>query len=389
MQHISIQTEILKLNCRVRYKVPYMADWDINNHGKSCLLTSYHSAAELNSRRHAGSISSHTSYKLPRHRKQISSPSSGAFCFPHKICCQRKGVQNFFPSTSGLVSLCYINGNCRCTSTQMLTSSNSRKGYMHLGRKKNPSAHAILALKGKCAVEKEGMIGEIKLKCRKKNISNRRELLPVVLAKPLSWCSVRIHRCAGSPADCPNTMPSCQGPGKLSCNCSLRELSTEPSSDLGGSLVPDSPRLAAQPGAFLQYLLLLLPDWPVAPSKVPRVVRGCRAASLPGTGCSGDSLPGTWWQTARQAVCSHSPSCLLRPTELPKHCQPTLESFPEPYHCALQPHFQLFHQLLVQQHENIPIFTGHLPDTPGLYLHWQRTANVWTPKAALLVFQFM
>jgi len=50
-------------------------------------------------------------------------------------------------------------------------------------------------------VEKEGMIEEIKLKCRKKNISNRRELLPVVLAKMLSRCSVRIHGCTGSPAD--------------------------------------------------------------------------------------------------------------------------------------------------------------------------------------------
>lgn len=50
------------------------------------------------------------------------------------------------------------------------------------------------------------MIGEIKLKCRKKNISNRRELLPVMLAKRLSRCSVRIHECAGSPSDYPNTM---------------------------------------------------------------------------------------------------------------------------------------------------------------------------------------
>lgn len=116
-----------------------------------------------------------------------------------------------------------------------------------LGEKKYPSVHAILAFKGKCAVEKEGMIGEIKLKCRKKNISNRRELLPVVLAKMLSCCSVRIHRCAGSPADNPNTMPICQVPGKLSCNCSLRDLSSSASSDLGGSAVPYFPGLAGQP----------------------------------------------------------------------------------------------------------------------------------------------
>lgn len=55
-----------------------------------------------------------------------------------------------------------------------------------LGENENPSIRAILAFKGKCAVEKEGVIGEIKLKCRKKNISNRREFLPVVLAKMLS-----------------------------------------------------------------------------------------------------------------------------------------------------------------------------------------------------------
>lgn len=52
MQHISIQTEILKCNCGVRYKVPYVADQDMNNHSKSCLLTPYHSAEELKSRRH-------------------------------------------------------------------------------------------------------------------------------------------------------------------------------------------------------------------------------------------------------------------------------------------------------------------------------------------------
>lgn len=341
MQHISIQTEILKCNCRVRYKVPYMADQDINNHRKSCFPTSYHSAAELNSGRHflpltpsphfsfssnyrgsaytvsftevfsssiwvtylwvtpvqvkylkesfalhccpeqsswwhAGSISSHTPYRLPRHRKQIPLPSSGALSFPHKICCQRKGVQSFFPFTGGLVSFCYINGNCRCTTTQMLISSNSRKGCMHSGRKKYPSVHAILAFKGKCAVEKEGMIGEIKLKCRKKNISNRRELLPVLLAKMLSWCSVRIHRCTGSPADYPN--PVLRFQRSCPATVALGNSAAQSSSDLGGSPVPCFPRLAGQPLRHSCSISRLSCQRVCGSFKGPGVKWGCRAA---------------------------------------------------------------------------------------------------------------
>lgn len=210
-----------------------------------------------------------------------------------------------------------------------------------LGENENPSIRAILAFKGKCAVEKEGMIGEIKLKCRKKNISNRREFLPVVLAKMLSWCSVRLHRCTGSPADYPNTMLSCQVPGKLSCNCSLRELS---SSDLGGSVVPYFPRLAGQPLGHSCSI-----SW-FSCQMVCGTFKGtAREEGMPssthwhGRGCSGESFPGTLWQRTWEAVCSCSPSCLLRPTELPKHCQPALKQFPEPYYCALQFHFQIFH----------------------------------------------
>lgn len=51
----------------------------------------------------------------------------GLFLFLPKTCCQRKGVQSFFLSTGGSVSLCCINGNCRCTSAQTLISSNSRE----------------------------------------------------------------------------------------------------------------------------------------------------------------------------------------------------------------------------------------------------------------------
>lgn len=137
-----------------------------------------------------------------------------------------------------------------------------------LGEEEHTSVCAVLAFKGKCAVEKEGMIEEIKLKCRKKNISNRRELLPVVLAKMLSRCSVRMHGWTGRPADYLNTMLSWKVLGKLSYFYSLRELSTSVQLwPWGGSLVPclGCQELSPEPGrtaheAFSQYLSALLPN---------------------------------------------------------------------------------------------------------------------------------
>lgn len=98
-----------------------------------------------------------------------------------------------------------------------------RKGYMHLGRKNiHPSVQSQLS-RGNVQWKKEGMIGEIKLKCKKKNISNRRELLPVVLAKMLSRCSKRIPGFAGSSADYPNMMMIWRVLEKLLYFYSLRE----------------------------------------------------------------------------------------------------------------------------------------------------------------------
>lgn len=160
-------------------------------------------------------------------RKQTSLPPSGSSSFPPlRSVVRGREFRASFSLPMGQfhsVTLMEIAGALQLKYWFFQTAE---KRLHALGEEEYASVCEILAFKGKCAVEKEGIIGEIKLKCRKKKISNRRELLPVVLAKMLLRCSVRIHRCTGSPADYPNIWLSWRVLGKLSCFYSLREKSS-------------------------------------------------------------------------------------------------------------------------------------------------------------------
>lgn len=161
---------------------------------------------------------------LPLLTKKISLPSSESLSFPPLRSDVRQREIRAFLSTTGSVSFRHINGNCRCTSAQTLTSSNSREKATCTWGGRIYVCLYNLSFRGEmCSGKKEGMIGEIKLKCKKKNISNRRELLPVVMAKMLSRCSERIHVVAGSPTDYPDMMMIRRVLEKLLYFYSLRE----------------------------------------------------------------------------------------------------------------------------------------------------------------------
>lgn len=170
------------------------------------------------------------------------------------------------------------------------------------------------------------MIGEIKLKCRKKNISNRRELLPVVLAKMLSRCSVRIHGCTGSPADYPNTMLSWRVLGKLSWFYSLRGRSCSaqfwprwlscplflwvgrsPSQSLAGHPFRHSCSISQ---LFCQRL------WGMFKGTASEEEKPSSTLNDMAWICPTKIFLGTVWQRTWEVASTYSPSCLLRPTEL-------------------------------------------------------------------------
>lgn len=249
--------------------------------------------------------------------------------------------------------------------------SKQQKRLHALGKKTYPSVHAILAFKGKCAVEKEGMIGEIKLKCRKKNISNRRKLLPVMLAKMLSRCSVRIHRCTGSPADYPNAMLRFQG----SCPATVASESSaaQSSSELSGS-----PVLAGQPWAFLQYLQALLPKglWQL---QRPRGWRGdAGQSSLPRQGLGWWELPRHYVTNNMGACCSHHPKLLTQTYRTAQTLPACTQIISRALLLCTAAPFPGISPVFCTRALKSPYL--HRSNTPGLYLHWQKTTSVWTPR---------
>lgn len=230
------------------------------------------------------------------------------------------------------------------------------------------------------------MIGEIKLKCRKKNISNRRELLPVVLAKMLSRCSVRIHGCTGSPADYPNTMLSWRVLGKLSWFYSLRGRSCSaqfwppwlscplflwvgrsPSQSLAGHPFRHSCSISQ---LFCQRL------WGMFKCTASEEEKPSSTLNDMAWVCPVKIFLGTVWQRTWEVASTYSPSCLLRPTELtppsPKRPPPashravTLYRLSSPEQAGWELHTSYFcsHPLMLL---TLPKLTSHFDQGSGIY----------------------